>query len=414
MTNTTAPHALGHLKVLDLSRVLAGPWAGQILGDLGAEVYKIENPVGGDDTRHWGPPFLESAGNGNHDAAYFSAANRNKRSLAIDFSKPEGAAVILDLAKQCDIVIENFKMGGLKKYGLDYEGIRAVKPDIIYCSITGFGQTGPYAPRAGYDFLVQGMSGLMSVTGHPDGVPGAGPMKTGLAVADLFTGMYAGVSILAALTHRNETGEGQYIDCALLDTQLAVLSNQASNYLTSGTPPHRMGNNHPNVVPYRVYSVSDGHIIIAVGNDRQFKRLCDAIGLEGFGDDPRFATPEERVIHRDPLDAAIEDKLQAFTRDEIIKLLETVSVPCGPINNIEDAFADPQIQARDMVVRQQRGEGEVRTVAFPAKLSKTPADYRLPPPLFGADTRTVLAEVCGYDDTKLDGLSAGGIIGPSA
>lgn len=410
MTETTTPHALGRLKILDLSRILAGPWATQMMADLGAEVFKIENPAGGDDTRRWGPPFLPETESERRDAAYFSAANRNKRSLAIDITKPEGAQAIRDLASHCDVMIENFKLGGLAKYGLDYESIRAVRPDIIYCSITGFGQTGPYASRAGYDFLIQGMSGLMSVTGVPDGQPGAGPMKTGIALCDLFTGMYATVSILAALNHRHETGEGQYIDCALMDSQLAALSNQATNFLCSGTSPVRMGNSHPNVVPYHVYAVRDGHIIIACGNDRQFRRLCAALEIPELADDPRYATDDARVENRDTLDAAIEEKTIAFGRDDVIALLEKATVPCGPINTVEDAFADPHTAARELVVSQPRGAGDVRTVAFPAKLSKTPADYRLPPPILGADTQDVLAEVCGYDDERIAGLKDTGAI----
>lgn len=414
MTTETRPHALGHLRVLDLSRVLAGPWCGQILGDLGAEVFKIENPAGGDDTRKWGPPFLAETADGQKDAAYYSSANRNKHSVAIDIAKPEGAAAVLDLARQCDIVIENFKVGGLAKYGLDYEGIRKVRPDVIYCSITGFGQTGPYAARAGYDFLIQGMSGLMSVTGHPDGAPGGGPMKAGVAVSDLYTGMYATVSILAALAHRTATGEGQYIDCALLDCQIAAMANQNANYLVGGVAPTRMGNNHPNVVPYRVYPVRDGHLIIAVGNDGQFQRLCTALGMTEEAKDPRFATASTRIVNRDPLDAAIEAAIADMARDDVIALLERATVPCGPINDIADAFADPQVQARNMVVNLPRQGGEVPTVAFPAKLSRTPADYRLAPPALGADTRDVLARVCGYDDATLDRLEADGAVGISA
>lgn len=411
MTNDKKPHALGHLRVLDLSRVLAGPWCGQILGDLGAEVLKIENPNGGDDTRKWGPPFLPETAGGSLDAAYYSSANRNKRSLAIDISTPEGADVVRDLARECDIVIENFKVGGLAKYGIDYAGIKEVRPDVIYCSITGFGQTGPYATRAGYDYLIQGMSGLMSVTGLPDGVPGGGPMRTGVAVCDLYTGMYATVSILAALAHRDATGEGQYIDCALLDCQIAALANQTANYLASGEAPARMGNSHPNVVPYRVYPVKDGHVIIAVGNDGQFQRMCAALDMPEQAKDPRFATASTRIVNRDPLDAAIEASLARFGRDEIIALLEKATVPCGPINDLSDTFADPQVQARELVVTLPRGGTEVKTVGFPAKLSRTPADYRLAPPELGIDTRDVLARVCGYDDDRLAQLQAAGTVG---
>ena len=411
MTDTETKQALSHLRVLDLSRVLAGPWSSQILADLGADVLKIESPDGGDDTRKWGPPFLPENADGTADAAYFAAANRNKRSLAIDFSKPEGAQAIRDLAASCDIVIENFKLGGLKKYGLDYASISAIKPDVIYCSITGFGQTGPYAPRAGYDFLIQGMTGLMSITGVPDGKPGAGPMKVGIAVADLFTGMYATVSILAAVTHRTLTGEGQYIDCALLDTQLATLSNQASNFLVGGSAPTRMGNSHPNVVPYHVYEVADGHLIIAVGNDRQFRHLCEALKAPLLADDPRFVIGKARVANRDVLDQTLTGLMKDMTREAVINLLEKAQVPCGPINDVAEAFADPQVVSRQMVVPMARDGYEVPTVAFPAKLSRTPAQYRTAPPTLGADTDDTLARVAGYDTETIRKLRESGVIG---
>ncbi len=404
--------ALNGIRVLDLSRILAGPWAAQILGDLGAEVIKVENPAGGDDTRHWGPPFCPPKGDRRPDAAYFTACNRNKRSLAIDFSRPEGAALIRDLAARCDVVIENFKVGGLAKYGLDYAGLSAVNPGLIYCSITGFGQTGPYAHRSGYDFLIQGMAGLMSITGIPDGELGGGPMKVGVAVSDLFTGMYAAVSILAALNHRRETGEGQHIDCALFDSQAAMLANQAANWLVGGTRPGRLGNNHPSVVPYRPYPVSDGHIIIAVGNDGQFRRLCRALGAEEMADDPRYRTCADRVTNRESLDATLIELLAGYTRDEAIALLESVTVPCGPINEIPDVFSDPQAEARDLVVALPDGAGgEIRSVAFPAKLGRTPAAYKLAPPDLGADSDGLLSELLEMDAAQIEALRKEGVVG---
>jgi crotonobetainyl-CoA:carnitine CoA-transferase CaiB-like acyl-CoA transferase len=406
------PAALAGLRVLDLSRILAGPWAGQILGDLGAEVIKVENPKGGDDTRHWGPPFVPGGEGAERCAAYFTACNRNKRSIAVDFAQPEGAALIRSLARQCDVVIENFKVGGLAKYGLDYDSLSAENPGLIYCSITGFGQTGPYAHRSGYDYLIQGMAGLMSITGLPDGAPGGGPMKVGVAVSDLFTGLYAAVSILAALNHRRETGEGQHIDAALFDAQAAMLANQAANWLVGGLKPGRLGNNHPNVVPYRVYPVSDGHIIIAVGNDGQFRRLCEALEMPALAEDPRYRTCPDRVDNRAPLDAAIEAALARLTRDGAIALLESVSVPCGPINDIPDVFADPQAEARGLVVPLENDAGvAVKGVAFPTRLSRTPAQYRSAPPSLGADTETVLGKVLEMSAAEIERLRGAGVLG---
>ena len=404
--------ALGHIRVLDLSRILAGPWAAQILGDLGADVIKVENPRGGDDTRQWGPPFCAGIDGAEGDAAYFTACNRNKRSVGVDFSTPKGAEIIRELARHCDVVIENYKVGGLAKYGIDYDALRKVKPDIIYCSVTGFGQTGPYAHRGGYDFLIQGMAGLMSVTGAPDGQPGGGPMKVGVAVSDLFTGMYAAVSILAALAHRAETGEGQYIDCALFDSQVAMLANQAANWMVGEVKPERLGNNHPNVVPYRTYPVSDGHVIVAVGNDGQFRRMCRVLGADDLANDPQYLNCADRVRNRHALDAALCWIFSRYARHEIIKLLEEENVPCGPINDIPDVFADPNTKARELVVSMIRDDGaEIRTVAFPAKLSKTPASYRLAPPSHGGDTDSVLAQLIGYKVERIARLKETGIIG---
>jgi len=404
--------ALGHVRVLDLSRILAGPWAAQVLGDLGAEVIKVENPNGGDDTRKWGPPFCPGEDGEDGDAAYFTACNRNKRSVAIDFATPEGAALVRELAHKSDVVIENFKTGGLAKYGLDYESLSKENPALIYCSITGFGQSGPYAGRAGYDFLIQGMAGLMSITGAPDDQPGGGPMKVGVAVSDLFTGMYAAVSILAALNHRAVTGEGQNIDCALFDSQVAMLANQAANWLVGGVRPSRLGNNHPNVVPYRTYPVSDGHIIIAVGNDGQFDRLCRALGADELVDDTRFRTCADRVHNRDAIDAALGELLCGYTREEIILLLNAQGVPCGPINEVPDVFGDPNALARDLVVSLPKDDRpNIKTVAFPARLSKTPASYILAPPDLGADTDAVLSRLLGCDEHRLASLRRSGAVG---
>ena len=407
---TNVPTALGHLRVLDLSRILAGPWAAQVLGDLGAEVIKVENPRGGDDTRRWGPPFVPGEGQG--DAAYFTAANRNKSSVGIDFSKPEGADLVRRLAAESDIVIENFKLGGLAKYSLDYPSLRQVNPRLIYCSITGFGQDGPYAHRAGYDFLIQGMGGLMSITGRSDDKPGGGPVKVGVAVSDLFTGMYAATSILAAVAHRERTGEGQHIDCSLFDAQAAMLANQAANWLVGGMTPGRMGNSHPNVVPYRVYPVRDGHVIIAVGNDGQFARLCQVLGEAGLAGDPRFTGNVERVRNRDALEPILEAHLQSWSRDDIIAALEAAGVPCGPINDVSEVFSDPHALAHDLTVEQARPDGTpVRSVAYPARLGVTPATYRRAPPTLGADTDRVLMALLQVDADELLRLRADGVIG---
>jgi len=405
------PGALGHLKILDLSRILAGPWATQTLADLGADVIKVENPKGGDDTRRWGPPFTTNPDGSNGDAAYFTACNRNKKSVTIDFSKPEGAELVRKLARDCDVVVENFKVGGLKKYGLDYDSLKADNPRLVYCSISGFGQDGPYAHRAGYDFMIQGMGGLMSVTGQPDDNPGAGPVKVGVAVCDLFTGMYASVSILAAIAHRDRTGEGQHIDCSLLDSQVSMLANQAANWLVGGMVPTRMGNNHPNVVPYRVYPTSDGHVIVTCGNDGQFQRLCQGLDAPDLAADPRFASNAERIANRDELDRRITGLLAGRTRQDVIAILESVNVPCGPINELPDVFADPQVRARGREVAMQRPDGtDIPTVAYPATLGVTPATYRTAPPSLGSDTETVLAERLGLDADAVSGLRARNIL----
>jgi crotonobetainyl-CoA:carnitine CoA-transferase CaiB-like acyl-CoA transferase len=404
--------SLSHVTVLDLSRILAGPWAGQVLADLGAEVIKIERPRTGDDTRSWGPPFLrDTTGKDSADAAYFLCANRNKKSVTVDFTTAEGQSIVQDLARHADIVLENFKVDGLKAYGLDYESLKAINPRLIYCSITGFGQTGPYASRPGYDFLIQAMAGLMSITGREPTEAGAGPQKTGVAVTDLLTGLYAAIGILAALTHRERTGVGQHIDVALMDVQVACLANQAMNYLVSGSVPQRLGNAHPNVVPYQDFPTADGFMIIAVGNDTQFTRLCAELGLRDLAADPRFATNHQRVLNR----AALIERLCAVTRTrptaQWLAALESTGVPCGPINAIDAVFADPQVRAREMQVELPHPlAGKVSLVANPLRLSETPATYRTAPPTLGAHTRDVLAERLGLSAARIDELTGKGII----
>jgi crotonobetainyl-CoA:carnitine CoA-transferase CaiB-like acyl-CoA transferase len=398
---------LAGLKVLDLSRVLAGPWASQALGDLGAEIIKVEQPGQGDDTRRWGPPFLPD---GSRDSAYYLACNRNKRSIAVDLAKPEGAALVRRLAAQSDIVVENFKVGGLARYGLDYASLSADNPGLIYCSITGFGQDGPYRDRGGYDFLIQGMSGLMSLTGFPDDEGGA-PTKVGVPVSDLFTGLYAAIAILAALNHRNKTGEGQHIDCALFDSQLAVLVNQASNYLNGGIEPRRLGNEHPNVVPYQDFATSDGRILVALGNDRQFRSLCALLGRNALALDPRFIDNAGRSVHRAELQAQLRPAIAAWRSDALLAAMEVAGLPGGPVNSVPQALADPQAAARQVVQRLQRRDGQtVEVIGFPAKLSRSPATYRLAPPRAGEDTRLVLGDQLGLSSQRLDELIATGII----
>lgn len=403
--------ALSDIKVLDLSRVLAGPWATQLLADLGAEVIKVERPGTGDDTRHWGPPWLKDANGAATDtAAYYLCTNRNKRSLTVDFTQPEGQAIVRRLAQDADVVVENFKVGGLAPYGLDYPSLRAINPRLVYCSITGFGQDGPYAARAGYDFLIQGMGGLMSLTGRADGEEGAGPQKVGVALTDILTGLYATVGILAALHHRERTGEGQHIDLALLDVQVACLANQALNYLVSGVAPKRMGNAHPNIVPYQDFPTADGDMILAIGNDAQFARFCSIAGHAEWASDARFATNAARVDHRDVLIPLIRQATVTKTTDEWIARLEAAKVPCGPINDLARVFADPQVVHRRLRLDLERPEGgTVPQVANPLKLSTTPVDYRRAPPALGADTDAILAEL-GYDSERITRLRAAGVI----
>ena len=404
--------ALSHLKILDLSRVLAGPWCTQNLADLGADVIKVERPESGDDTRHWGPPFLKDAqGQETSEAAYYLAINRNKRSITLDISHPEGQAIIRELVKNCDVVIENYKVGQLKKYGLDYESLKAIKPDLIYCSITGFGQTGPYAHRAGYDFIVQGMGGFMSVTGEREDLPGGGPQKAGVAIADIFTGMYATSAILAALIHRDQTGEGQAIDLALLDVQVATMANVASNYLISGVAPKSWGNASPNIVPYQTFKASDGWIIVATGNDNQFRHFVEAGGQACLADDPRFASNPERVTHREVLVPLLQSMVAQKTKQEWISLLEAAGVPCGPINNFQEVFENEQVQARGLKMTLAHPlAGSVPLVRSPIRLSKTPVVEKSAPPLLGQHTREILHDL-GMDEASIERLEQQGIVG---
>jgi formyl-CoA transferase len=414
----TQPAALSHLKVLDLSRVLAGPWCTQMLADLGADVVKVERPGAGDDTRHWGPPFLKDAdGNDTLDATYFTACNRNKRAITLDMAKPEGQALIRQMAAQSDILVENFKVGGLKAYGLDYESLKAVNPRLIYCSVTGFGQDGPYAERAGYDLMIQAMSGLMSITGQADGEPGGEPMRIGVALIDILTGIYANSAILAAVETRHITGQGQHIDMALLDVGMAVLANQAAGFLNTGKVPQRQGNSHPSLAPYQDFPTQDGSMLLAIGNDGQFSRFCQAAGRPEWSQDMRFKGMAARVRNREALVALMEEVTRTRTTAQWITLLEDKAVPCGPINHLGQAFADPQVQARQLIVEQPRaphlvaqdGIASVRGVASPMRLVDTPPVLRRPPPALGEHTDDVLGEL-GLDAAAIAALRAGGVV----
>ncbi len=409
---SSLPKALGHIRVLDLSRVLAGPWCSQNLADLGADVIKIERPGNGDDTRAWGPPYARDAeGRDTGEAAYYLAANRGKRSVTVDIASSEGQALLHELVKHCDVVLENFKVGHLKRYGLDYDTLKAIKPDLVYCSITGFGQDGPYAHRAGYDFLIQGMGGLMSVTGERDDLPGGGPQKAGVALTDLMTGMYATVAVLAALTHRDRSGEGQHIDMALLDTQVAMLANMGSNYLNSGKPPKRWGNAHANIVPYQTFACADGHIIVATGNDGQYQKFVEAGGRPELGGDPRFATNPLRVRNRDLLVPILAEMVKEKRRDEWIALLESRGVPCGPINDIGEVFANEQVRAREVAIELPHPTaGKVKLVRNPIRMSATPATSDKAPPLLGQHTDEVLREVLGRSEEEIAALRGKGVL----
>jgi crotonobetainyl-CoA:carnitine CoA-transferase CaiB-like acyl-CoA transferase len=408
--SAAAAGPLAGLRVLDLSRVLAGPWASQILGDLGAEVFKIEQPGNGDDTRKWGPPFLDNA-DGSRDAAYYQCCNRNKHALAIDLAQPAGADLVRALAARCDVVIENFRFGGLAKYGLDYATIARENPAVVYASITGFGQTGPYRDRGGYDFLIQGMSGLMSVTGIADGNPGAGPIKVGVPISDLATGLYSAVSVLAALRHRDRTGEGQHIDCALFDTQVSLLANQASNFLNGGAEPQRLGNQHPNVVPYQDFAVADGRILIALGNDRQYRDFCRLLGAHDLADDPRLQSNAGRNAHRAELIERLEARIAAWPAADLLAAMDAARLPGGRINDIPTMFDDPQVLARELVREFSRDDGtKTRVVGYPHKFSATPPSYRKAPPRIGEDTNRVLRTELGLDHDTLAALHRAGVI----
>lgn len=407
--------ALSGIRVLDLSRVLAGPWAGQTLGDLGAEVIKVERIEGGDDTRCWGPPWVDDLPEGSsRRSAYFASANRNKKSVAIDFTKDAGRELVIQLASTCDVLIENYKVGGLRQYGLDYESLSAINPKLIYCSITGFGQTGPYSDRPGYDFLIQGLGGLMSITGRPDDESGGGPMKVGVALTDILTGLYGVIGILSALNHRNETGEGQHIDMALLDVQVASLANQAMNYLSSGIEPARMGNAHPNIVPYQDFPTKDGRVIVTVGNDSQFYKFCECLGVPQWSRDPKFCTNSMRIANRVDLVAKITQIMIGKNSSEWLQAFEINGVPCGPINGVSQVFADPQIVARNMVQElgeKESDEGLIKFVANPIRLSKTPVEYKNPPPKLGEGTKDVLMNILGLSEDGIDRLYQEKVIG---
>jgi crotonobetainyl-CoA:carnitine CoA-transferase CaiB-like acyl-CoA transferase len=404
-------NSLDGIRVLDLSRVLAGPWCTQTLADLGADVIKIERPGTGDDTRSWGPPFLKDRdGHDTHEAAYYLGTNRNKRSVTCDIAQPEGQALVRELARHCHVFIENFKVGDMARYGLDYASLKAVNPAIVYCSITGFGQTGPYRERAGYDYAIQAMGGLMSITGERDDL-GGGPQKVGVAVADLFTGMYSTVAILAALRHAERTGEGQAIDMALLDAQVAMLANLGANYLVSGNVPKRAGNAHQNIVPYQVFEVAptpDGqkdHVILAVGNDGQYAKFCEVAGRPELATDPRFVRNQDRVRNRAVLVPILEEVMKTRTKPEWLRPLEAAKVPCGAINNIGEVFADPHVRERGMVHAWEHPlAGDLDLVASPIKLGGTPVRTDLPPPLLGQHTEQVLGELLGWDEARIAAL----------
>ncbi len=398
---------LSGYKVLDMSRILAGPWAGQTLADLGAEVIKVERPGKGDDTRQWGPPFLnDNEGNATEESAYYLCANRGKRSIALDISSAEGQRIIKALAAESDVLLENYKVGGLKKYGLDYESLRAINPRLVYCSITGFGHNGPYQNRAGYDFMMQGMGGLMSVTGEPDG----SPMKVGVAVTDVFTGLYATIAIQGALLERERSGLGQHIDMALLDAQLAMLANQASNYLVGGVVPSRLGNAHPNIVPYQAFATSDGYIILAVGNDAQFKNFCELAGKPALAVQPEYATNQARVQNREALCTEVAKLLAQKSEDYWLRELTAQGIPCGPVNSVDKVMADPQVNARNMRTSVKHPyNDDLQLVGSPIKLSRTPVNTERAPPLLGEHSDEILADL-GYCESDIAALKSKGVL----
>ena len=403
---------LSHIRVLDLSRVLAAPWTGQNLADLGAEVIKVERPGKGDDSRAFGPPWIrDPEGRDTAESAYFCAANRGKKSVTVNLSQPEGQAIVSELAQRCDVLLENYKAGDLARYGLAYEDLRKVNPGLVYCSVTGFGQTGPYSERPGYDFMAQGMGGLMSVTGERDDLPGGGPQRVGVPIVDIMTGMYATIAVCAALAHRERTGEGNYIDMALLDTQVAFLANQAMNYLATGESPGRLGNAHPNIVPYQTFRTRDGDIILACGNDNLFAKFCDVAGRRALAVDPRFATNAKRVENRAELTRLLADVFATRTTREWVDALEDAGVPNGPINTIEQVFAEPQVIARGMRIELPHPTaGKVPLVASPMRFTGTPLEFKVPPPTLGQHTDEILREVLGRSAAEVARLKAGGII----
>jgi formyl-CoA transferase len=403
---------LSHIRVLDLTRVLAGPWAAQNLADLGAEVIKIERPGSGDDTRSWGPPFVRDRdGKETGESAYFVSVNRGKKSVTLDIATPEGGRLARKLAAKCDVLLENYKVGGLAKYGLGYADVKKTNPGIVYCSVTGYGQSGPHAHRPGYDFIFQGMGGLMSITGERDELPGGGPQKVGIAVTDVMAGMYASVAVTAALLHRERSGEGQYIDIALLDTIVAFGANQISNYFASGAVPRRWGNAHPNLLPYEVFPTADGHLILGAGNDSQWASFCSAAGRHDLASDARFRTMPDRIRNRESLIPIIQDIMKTRTNHDWIERLEAANVPCGPINSYKEVFEDPQVRHRGLKVEMPHPlAGSIAGVASPMRLSETPVTYDAPPPLLGQHTREVLASVLGLSGGELDRLAARKII----
>ena len=403
---------LSHIKVLDLSRVLAAPWAGQNLADLGAQVIKVERPGSGDDSRAFGPPWLKDAqGRDTKESAYFASANRGKRSITVNLSKPEGQALVRRLAAEVDVLLENYKHGDLARYGLGYEDLRKINPKLIYCSVTGFGQTGPYKERPGYDFMVQGMGGLMSITGERDDLPGGGPQRVGVPIVDIMTGMYASIAVCAAIAHRAETGVGQHLDLALLDTQVAFLANQAMNYLATGEAPGRLGNAHPNIVPYQTFRTSDGDIILACGNDNLFNKFCELAGCQALAKDPRFATNAKRVENRVEITAQLNAVFAKRTTRDWVDALEQAGVPNGPINNLKQVFEEPQVIARGVRIEMEHPTaGKVPLVASPMRFSATPVEYKLPPPTLGQHTEEILRDVLKCDAAEIARLRAEKIV----
>ena len=403
---------LSHVRVLDLSRVLAGPWAGQNLADLGAEVIKVERPKVGDDSRAFGPPWVkDKEGRDTKDSAYFTSANRGKKSVTVNVAKPAGQALIRALARECDVLIENYKHGDLARYGLGYDDLHGVNPRLIYCSVTGFGQTGPYRERPGYDFMIQGMGGMMSVTGEPDGAPGGGPQRAGVPIADIITGMYASIAICAALANRAQTGKGQHLDLALLDSQIALLAYQNTNYFSTGVPPKRIGNLHPNIVPYQPFRSSDGEVIVACGNDNLFRKFCEAAGHPGMAVDPRFVTNGKRVENRAELTRLIQEIFGRKTTAEWLELLESAGVPNGPINNIAQVFEEPQVRAREVKIElDHAAAGKLPLVSSPMRFSETQLEYNLAPPLLGEHTEEVLRGLLGKSDAEIAQLRVEGIL----